>query len=203
LTTSNASSTYAPISSLSSYLTTSNASSTYATIASLSSYLTTSNASSTYAPISSLSSYLTTSNASSTYAPLIVNNSYYLTGCNPTIIVVTGAPSATKTVTTPLYPFNTYNASGFSGSLNIVLPLPTSSFSGFLFTLRKVSGSPTTQIGFSTSSGSNMIAPNGVPAAAVLQYNFGAQNTYSHFQAVCLLSQTANTYYWYCLPPTT
>lgn len=98
LTTSSASSTYAPKASptftgtvtipagasISGYLTTASASSTYQTQAGMSSYLTTASASSTYAPKASptftgtvtipagasISGYLTTSSASSTYAPL-------------------------------------------------------------------------------------------------------------------------------------
>ncbi len=65
LTTSSASSTYQPLSSMSSYLTASTASSTYQPLSSMSSYLTTSTASSTYQPISSMSSYLTTGFTSS------------------------------------------------------------------------------------------------------------------------------------------
>jgi hypothetical protein len=49
------------------YLTTANASSTYQPISGMTSYLTTANATSTYQPISSMSNYLTTSSASSTY----------------------------------------------------------------------------------------------------------------------------------------
>jgi hypothetical protein len=104
LTTTTAASTYATISSLSSYvtnssltsslssyLTTATAASTYATISSLSSYvtnssltsslssyLTTATAASTYATISSLSSYLTTATAASTY----VSNTYLTTNYN-------------------------------------------------------------------------------------------------------------------------
>ena len=84
LTTSSASTTYAPKASptftgvvtipagasISGYLTTSSASSTYQTQAGMSSYLTTSTASSTYQTQAGMSSYLTITSASSTYQPL-------------------------------------------------------------------------------------------------------------------------------------
>ena len=84
LTTSSASTTYAPKASptftgvvtipagasISGYLTTATASSTYQTLSGMTSYLTTSTASSTYQTISGMTSYLTTATASSTYQPL-------------------------------------------------------------------------------------------------------------------------------------
>lgn len=83
LTTSSASTTYAPKASptftgtvtipagasISGYLTTATASSTYQTQSGMTSYLTTATASSTYQTQAGMSSYLTTASASTTYAP--------------------------------------------------------------------------------------------------------------------------------------
>jgi hypothetical protein len=152
---------------------------------------------------SNLSNYLTTSTAASTYAPLIINNSYYLTGCNPTPFSVTGSSVINQTMSTPLYPYNTYYVTGsFTNTLNIILPIPSSSFAGFLFILKRVSGASGTSLLFKTNTGSYMVGPGTTPPAPAASYNTsGGQSSNTTFQAVCLLSQTANTYYWYCLTP--
>ena len=135
LTTSLASTTYQPQSSMSSYLTTATASATYLTtalasttyqtITGMSSYLTTATANSTYQTITGMANYLTTSNATSTYQPISAMSNYLTTSTN----ALSGISSINSTGTTVLDIGNSSTTTRLNGS--VIVSNNTQKVNGF------------------------------------------------------------------------
>ena len=120
------------------YLTTTNAASIYATISSLSNYLTISAASSTYATLSSLGNYLTTTAAAATYATISNPNftgSAYASGG----MVVTGGSSIPSSSAGVWITYNQIGGLGEVDFMNLSYNSSDFSFPAFVF-LQKTSG---------------------------------------------------------------
>jgi hypothetical protein len=118
-----AASTYQTQAGMSSYLTTSAASNTYATIASLGSYLTSATAASTYQTQAGMSNYLTTTDATSTYVPITAGNST-ITNSSSDITLKTSTlkftfGSTTTSITSFATDFDTWTNSQIATALQI------------------------------------------------------------------------------------
>jgi len=173
LTTANASSTYQPISGMSSYLTTADASSTYLTTASASStyqtqagmsaYLTSATASSTYQTQAGMSSYLTTANAASTYAPI------------STTVTLTGTQTVTGKTLTTVALFETRVAMG-ANDVNLS--------SGNYFT-KTISGATTLTV--------SNVPSTGTSASFILDLTNGGSATITWWSGMKWASGTAPT----------
>jgi hypothetical protein len=207
--------------SFNNYLTTSNASSTYATISSLSNYLTTSSAASTYAPIANptftgtsktttpstsdnSTNIATTAYVQSNLNNLLVNGVYYPFGSQAINIATGYSTYATAyVINSPLYATYALTISGTNPSNNhIKIPLPSATYNGVTINFRHVGGSPTSNclIYIATTATTSLtvgqsfmqLAANGV---ATTGWQSFIGSTFDNTSYTCL-NTTGTTYLW-------
>jgi len=198
------------------YLTTSNASSTYATISSLSSYLTTSTAASTYAPKASpaltgtptaptptttdnSTTIATTAYVQSNLNNLLVNGVYYPFEVSPYLDFTVNTYNTYAKAYVVNTPFYAYYPMGLGGNdVYIKLPLPSATYNGVTIMFRHTGGTGNTStINFCTSA--TISASTGTSflktGNAVVQTGWlGYQTVMAYVTFVCLPYNT--TYYW-------